>query len=286
MKLTSIGLNESMLKKKARTAKIGKQVRTSAAVIIKALEIPFGMSENVNPKPYRDIAKAPTESFWDGTNSASKQFWQWLKQNGVESPLGQIPKFAEGGDGRAYFVGKHVVKFTRDRAGANIANMCIGVQNAPAPVIAVWRVPAIPLWAILQWRVHPEKVPAEIKLAADYLTAWIDENPGMESFPTDQDAQTIEAKKLLTKLGGPLKLIPSVVLVMNVHNKLYFSTGFSHTDGGPTNISMRKGTGEVDDEVVYHDLGPNMGSNYKPREVLDQIHTTRKKLNLPDVDEV
>lgn len=283
MKLASIRVNESMLKQKARTKKVGQQVRNSAAALIRALAVPTTQVESVNP---RDIAKAPTEAFWLGTHPVSQQFIGWLRQFGIEPPMRQVPKFAEGGDGRAYFVGEHVVKFTRDRAGANIAHMCIGVPDAPAPVIAVWRVPSTSLWAILQWRVHPEKVPAEIKLAADYLTAWLDDNPGMESFPTDRKGQEAEAVKMLTALKGPAKLVPSVVLVMDVHNKLYFTTGFSHSDGGPTNISMRKGTGGDDDQVVYHDLGPNMGGDYKPRRVLDQIHATRKRLKLPDVDEV
>lgn len=283
MKLANIGVNESMAQRKARTKKVGQQVHTSAAAIAKALAIPTTQLENTHP---REIAKAPTEALWMGTHPASQQFIAWLRQFGIEAPMRRVPKFAEGGDGRAYFVGEYVVKFTRDRAGANIAHMCIGVPDAPAPVIAVWRVPSSALWAILQWKVHPEKVSAEIKLAADYLTAWLDDNPGMESFPVDRSGQEVEARRMLTALGGPMNLVSSVVLVMNVHNKLFFTTGFSHSDGGPTNISMRKGTGGDDDQVVYHDLGPNMANDYKPRRVLDQVHATRKKLNLPDVDEV
>lgn len=284
MRLTSITVNESPGKRKARVRQVGQQVQTSAAALIRALVIPTAATQTEATD--RNAAKGPTEAFFRGTHPHTQVFLAWLRQYGVEPPMGQIPQFAEGGDGRAYFVGQHVVKFTRDRAGANIANMCVGVPNAPAPVLAVWRVPGAPLWAILQWRVHPEKVSKEIKLAADYLTAWLDENPGMESFPTDKAGQEAEAQKLLAALGGPAGLVPSVMLVMDVHNKLYFTTGFVHSDGGPTNISMRKGTGEADDEVVYHDVGPNMANDYKPRKVLDQIHNNRKKLNLPDVEEV
>ena len=253
------------------------QLQKVADALIRALSLPSNTGVHAED---RDIAKSRTEPIWAGQHPASPKFFAWLRQNGVEAVPGQLPQYAEGGDGRAYFLGRHVVKFTRDRAGANIANMCVGVRGAPAPVIAVWRVPAVPLWAILQWRVQPERVPGDIKAAADYLTAWLDENPGMEEFPTARPDQEKEAARLLAALGGPAALVPSVVMMMDVHNRLFRHTGFAHSDGGPTNISMR------DDEVVYHDLGPNMGKDYRAREVLDRVHANRKKLNLPDVEEV
>lgn len=260
------------IKKADRLA--GKRLRDVAAMLIQALEVP-----TITAEERKELAKGPTEGLWTGQHQSSQAFRAWLASFKVEAPF-QVPPFAEGGDGRAYFVGQYVVKFTRDRAGANIANMCIGVPGAPAPVIAVWRVPALPLWAILQWRVHPEKVHKDIKMAADYLTAWLDMNPELEAFPDDQKEQELEARKLLKALRGPANLVSSAMLVMQVHNKLYYSTGFVHTDGGPTNISMK------DDEVVYHDLGPNMPGDYNPRHVLDRVHATRKKLNLPEVDEI
>lgn len=257
-----------------------KQIRQASYRLIQALSTEAITSENID----RDAAKGPTERLWTGEHAQSSKFWSWLAEHGVKASHSRIPKFAEGGDGRAYFVGKHVVKFTRDRAGANISKMCIGVPDAPAPVISVWRVPGETVWAILQWKVYPEKVPQQIKLAADYLTAWLDDHPEIEAFPTDLEDQQALARTVLADLDGPMDIAPSIVLVMITHNKLYYATGFTHTDGGPTNISMRDA--DEGSELVYHDLGPNMVANYSPRKVLDKIHDTRKRLNLPDITEV
>lgn len=245
------------------------------AILTRTLEIPTTAVEHTD----RESAKGATTGLWTGQDPAAVQFHSWLKSHGVAPPQ-EPPKFKDGGDGRAYFVGRHVVKFTRDRAGANVANMCTKVPNAPAPVIAVWRVPGKSIWAILQLLVQPERVAKDVATAADYLTVWMDDNPDIESFPPDRQGQEAEAARVVEHFGLDPSLVPSLVMVMNAHSKLYHTTGFSHTDGGPTNISMK------DDELVYHDLGPNMTGDYKPRAVLDKIHATRQKLQLPDVDEV
>lgn len=258
------------IRKKSSTA----VMQRLASLLTKALSVPTTTSEDV-----RERAKGPTTTLWTGQHPASVKFKSWLQGYGVVAPPA-VPQFKDGGDGRAYFVGRHVVKFTRDRAGANVANMCTKVPGAPAPVIAVWRVPGEPVWAILQLLVQPERVAKDVATAADYLTVWMDDNPDIESFPPDRQGQEAEAAKVVEHFGLDPSLIPSLVMVMNAHSKLYHTTGFSHTDGGPTNISMK------DDELVYHDLGPNMTGSYKPREVLDKIHANRQKLNLPVVDEV
>lgn len=264
-------------------SKTKRQLAATAKSIIRALSIPEVQLEDAN---HREIAKSPTEQLWLGQTQASKDFLRWLKEYDIDTPIGKIPTFAEGGDGRAYFLGKYVVKFTRDKAGANIANMCIGTPRAPAPVVAVKQIPNSRIWAIILLKVHPDKVPANIKLASDYLMAWIDDHPDTESFPTDQSGQEEVANLIVRELGAPSQIIPSIITMMNVHNRLYFSTGFSHTDGGPSNISMLKGTGDEDDQVVYHDLGPNVTSGYDPDKEISKIKNNRKKLNLPDIKEV
>lgn len=279
MRLAEINKRTTPMVKKVRTT---QRIKNAANLIIKTL----GATGVTNEDTRRESAKTPTEVLWTGRHPAAQKFWLWLRQFGVEAPIGQVPQFVEGGDGRAYFVDKYVVKFTRDRAGANIANMCIGVPGAPAPVIAVWRVPGETIWAVLQWKVHPEKVSTNIRKAADYLTAWLDDHPDTESFPTELAKQQKLAKSVLSEFNGPIDLVPSMVLVMNAHNKLYFTTGFTHTDGGPTNISMRQTDDDGNEELVYHDLGPNMGADYSPRKILDKVHDNRRKLNLPAVDEI
>jgi predicted unusual protein kinase regulating ubiquinone biosynthesis (AarF/ABC1/UbiB family) len=111
--------------------------------------------------------------------------------------------------------------------------------------------------------------------------AWLDKNPDLIHFPTDTIEQKEMAKELLAQLKGSKELVSTVIMVMNTHNKLYFSTGFKHNDAGGGNMSK-----DSNNQLVYHDLGPNRTSDYQPRKTLDQVHATRKKLKLPPLDEI
>jgi hypothetical protein len=227
-------------------------------------------------------SKQDTERFWRGDDS----FYQWLQKNGVNFNAGQVPSFAEGGVGRAYFVGDKVIKFTKNRVEANVAKAAMGQQDSPTAIIDVWRAPGgAPLWAILQKYVNVD-VEKELKTAADIATAVMDElrakNPNFTNFPTDQR----QLKKLATDAAReykqPAAVIPYIISAMNAINQLYFKTGFTHDDAGPTNIGRDMTTGNI----VFHDLGPNVTKGFMARPALDRIHKNREQLGLPPLVEV
>jgi hypothetical protein len=224
-------------------------------------------------------AQDDTKRFWLTQNAP---FYSWLAQNQVSFQPGVLPRFVDGGSGRAYFLGDKVVKFTRNRVEANVAKAAIG-QDAPAAVISVWRSPGEPLWAILQKYVNVN-VEKELKDAADIATALMDDlrekDPTFTHFTDNQKKQL--AKKALQMYGKPISLLPYVVSAMNAINQLYFRTGFTHDDAGPTNIGRDMTTGNI----VFHDLGPNLTKNFKARDALDKIHKNRAALGLPALAEV
>jgi len=227
-------------------------------------------------------AQSDTKRFWLSPNP-SEPFYSWLQQNQVDFQPGILPRFVDGGSGRAYFVGDKVVKFTRNRVEANVAKAAIG-QDAPAAVINVWRIPGgEPLWAILQKYVNVN-VEQELKDAADIATALMDDlrekNPNFTHFNNKQ--KQFLAKQALQRYGKPMTLLPYVVSAMDAINQLYFRTGFTHDDAGPTNIGRDMSTGNI----VFHDLGPNLTKNFKPRDMLDKIHQNRAALGLPALAEV
>lgn len=226
------------------------------------------------------IAKADTTRFW--FSPPNGLFYSWLRQNQVPFQLGTTPRFVDGGSGRAYFLGDKVVKFTRNRVEANVAKAAIG-QDAPAAVIDVWRSPGEPLWAILQKYVNVN-VEKELQIAADVATALMDDlkekDPSFTHFTDNQKKQL--AKQALQRYGKSPSLLPYVVSAMTAINQLYFRTGFTHDDAGPTNIGRDMTTGNI----VFHDLGPNLTKGFRARDALDKIHQNRAALGLPALAEV
>jgi predicted unusual protein kinase regulating ubiquinone biosynthesis (AarF/ABC1/UbiB family) len=68
---------------------------------------------------------------------------------------------------------------------------------------------------------------------------------------------------------------------MNAINQLFYKTGFTHDDAGPTNIAK-----DQSGRIVFHDLGPNVNKSFNARSALDRIHQNREKLGLPNLIEV
>jgi len=226
-------------------------------------------------------SQAPTEQFWLSTD-LNNPFYTWLSQNEVKFTPGQVPRFVDGGVGRAYFLGNKVVKFTNNRVEANVAKASIG-QSIPAAIISVWRTPIKQLWAILQKYVNVN-IEQELKDAADIATVIMDDlkekDPHFTHFPEDQMEKL--ASQAVTQWHKPTTLIPYIVSAMNAINQLYLKTGFTHDDAGPTNIARDPDTGHI----VFHDLGPNSTKNFKARPFLDKMHQNREKLGLPAFTEV
>ena len=230
----------------------------------------------------KEESQTGTERFWLSTDP-NNPFHTWLQQNGVNFTPGQLPRFAEGGGGgRAYFLGDKVVKFTRNRVEANVAKASIG-QEVPTAVISVWRIPSTPLWAILQRYVNVN-IEQELKDAADIATALMDElreqDPHFTHFPDDKKQQL--ATHAARKYNKPATIIPYIISAMDAINQLYFSTGFTHDDAGPSNIARDFKTGKI----VFHDLGPNVTKDFRARPAMDKIHKNRERLGLPALAEV
>jgi hypothetical protein len=237
----------------------------------------FCICEDRNQESQKD-----TERFWLATEN--NPFYDWLEKNSVNFKPGNLPGFADGGIGRAYFLGDKVVKFTKNRVEANVAKAAIG-QNTPTAIIDVWRAPGLPLWAILQKYVNVN-IEKELKIAADIATAIMDdlkeENPNFTSFPINPQEQEKLAAEAVRKYNQPTNLIPYIISAMNAINQLYFKTGFTHDDAGPTNIGRDFQTGKI----VFHDLGPNVTKNFKSRPILNKIHKNREQLGLSPLAEV
>lgn len=210
-----------------------------------------------------------TEQFW-----SNPQFLQWLQSNGVQPPTNELPDYDQGGAGRAYFVGNHVVKFTNNQVEGKVAEMCAGRNDLPTPVIAVTQV-GQGTYAILQHMVEMgDMLDKNVRDAADWLTLIVDEHPEMTGFPKDPREQEQLIRATLEPEGAPMNLMPYFKLVMGALAELYHGTGFKHDDAGPTNVGMHKG------RVVFPDLGPNQTSDFSTDKALGQIATNRKSLGL------
>jgi len=244
------------------------QIQNVASILASLFSIPT-LSEA------RLRANENTEKFW--TNSRSPLI-PWLQKHSISIPSG-VPKYAQGGSGRAYFLDKdYVVKMTANRVESNVANIVKNGSDLPTPVIDVLPLPG-GFYAILQHHVNTN-VPKQIKDAADYLTMIIDDYPEMNGFPqTVQDQQKI-CSEILVKNGGNKSLLPYMLVVLKVLIHLYHATGFKHDDAGPTNIAMHNG------KIVIHDLGPNETGKFNPRNSLNQIHQNRANLGLPNIPEI
>lgn len=247
-----------------------QNIEKAKSLLLNILEIP-SFSE----------AKAhdTTEIFWTNPESA---IYPWLLKHGIKTPIGILPPFTQGGVGRAYFLKNHVVKFSANKVEANVAKMVAGRTDLPTIIIDV-----LPLndgfYAILQNFANMTNISQQIKMGADYLTLVIDNMPEMviNGFPTNSIEQNKIAKIAVEKFGrNRTEIIPFMVMMMVVLNKLYKATGFIHTDAVPQNIGIYKGKFRIPD------LGPNETGNFNARKELNKIYSNRKKLGLPPHEEI
>lgn len=211
-----------------------------------------------------------TEQFW--TNPQSPIFG-WLQSHGVPITPGVLPPFAQGGAGRAYFLGNNVVKMSANRVEANVAKMVAGRSDLPTPVIDVLYLDQN-VYAILQHHVNTD-IPREIAQAADLLTAAIDDHPEMQGWPNNKAEQETLCRETLQRNGGNASLLPYMLMLLEVLLSLYQATGFKHDDAGPTNLGMHQG------KIVIPDLGPNQTGDFNQLDALAGIQKNRQSLGLP-----
>ncbi len=177
-----------------------------------------------------------------------KDFNVWLNSHTIKN-------YVDGGVGRAYFLEKKVIKFTRDPIEAMIAKLLFNVYDLP------------PIWAIL--RDYIDEAPVHIKEAADIVGTVLDNNPSLEYFPEEDDL----ALKVIYKYKKDISLIPCIREIMVMLNDIYYKTGYLPDDVGPTNIGLCNG------KVVLIDIGPAF-SLKRPEEYLQKIKLNRQKLGL------
>lgn len=196
-----------------------------------------------------------------------------LRKHGIPIPS-EVPQYVDGGAGRCYMLDDFVVKMSANRVEANVANMVANKDHLPTPIIDVAYL-GDNIYAILQHYVDVKNIPDEIKQAADFLTAVVDDYPEMESFPEDKQEQQKLCVKALLDNGGSLHLLPFMISLMDNLIQIYKETGFKHNDAGPTNIGMRNG------QVVIPDLGPNQDKDFDPLSTLAQMRKNRERMGLP-----
>ena len=228
-------------------------------MLTKSLAVPHGIKE----------AKAhdSTEKYWLDPCSPLKEF---LRNNGINPP-NTVPKFAQGGVGRVYFVGSHAIKITSNRVEANVARMVMGNSDTPTIVIDVDYI-GDGFYAILQPTIDMN-VPEDIKRAADYVTALGDEL--CFQFPKSKSRLKKLCSDTISRYGGEKKLLPLMLSIIDMLNKLYNATGYYHDDAGPTNIGLHNG------RVVIPDLGPNEPKDFDQLSALSKINKNRESLGLP-----
>lgn len=232
------------------------------------------MLQQITTYKEETVAQESSVEAWSDAN-----FIRWLRHYGIEVVPGQPPKkFADGGVGRAYFIGDKVVKFTNNRVEGNVANMVAGKPNTPTRIIGVYRFKAKPLWAILQKKIKMD-LPKMIAKASDVLMAYVDES-GITEFPKDEVSRVRIAKEAAEMFEQSAELVPFILEIMETLDSLYRNTGFFHDDAVPQNLGMD------DDKIVIPDLGPNQPKDFNARKSLDQIHQRRSRLGLPPYEEI
>jgi len=257
-----------------QTEQLQKEVQNVASILTRLFTIPSPTtSEHRRLKAHDN-----TEMFWTQPDSP---LLKWLSKHGIKHDPSELPSFAQGGVGRAYFIpgNNYVVKMSANRVEANVAKMVAGRDELPTVVIDVTYLDN-GIYAILQHYVNTNP-PKEIKDAADYLTTIIINNPNMQQFPTNKKQQEEMSKKALSEYGGgSTSLIPSMLLMMDVINQLYHATGFFHNDAGPTNVGIHQG------KIVIPDLGPNEPGDFDSLDALAKIQKNRRNLGLDRHDSI
>jgi len=267
-------LKQEQLKNKI--IRIGNILSQALSVDIQAgaMSVSSGTNEGYESRQLK--AHSITEKYW--LEPELSQLHSWLASHGIEWSSNKLPKFKEGGSGRAYFVNDHVVKFTANKIEANVAYMASKYKSSPTPIIDVLPLGST-MYAILQHHVDMN-VSKDIRDAADYITAIVDDHPDMEGFPSDRKTQEQLSRAVLADYGGDIKLLPYMMTVLTALHGLYRITGFKHDDAGPTNVGMQQ------DKVVFPDLGPNETGDFDPDKAMEKISQSRRKLDLPPWKEI
>lgn len=212
--------------------------------------------------------------FW----KKSSVLQNWLQNHGINFKTGEVPKYIDGGAGRAYFIDNYVVKFSRNPVEANVAKMTASNKSLPTPIIDVLSL-GNNTYAILSHKVEMN-VPEKIKDAADYVTVICDDYPEMDGFPSDLETQKKLSIEVLKKYNGDMGLLPFMLIILSNLSKLYKATGFKHDDAGPSNVGVMGGN------IVFPDLGPNQTKDFNASSALDKIKGNREKLGLPDFSRI
>lgn len=214
-------------------------------------------------------AKSGTERLWTDSD-----FLNWLGSNGVEVSSGKVPPYAEGGVGRAYFLGDKVVKFTDNRVEANVANIVSGRRDLPTRVDSVYKVPGAPIYAILGDKLNMN-FPKTMGHAADVFMAYTDET-GIESVPDSEEERQRMASMVASSFGEPKHMIPYFRAIIDMHHAMYKGTGYFHTDAMPQNLGL-----DAEGNPVMVDLGPHKHTGQGER--LSDITSRRSRMGLQPV---
>jgi len=232
-----------------------KKIRKVQDLISKISSIPKFV-ERVNPEELNDVWK-------------NKKIRSWLHSHGIE--ILNTPSFAQGGSGIAYFLPKEmVVKVTDDIVEANIAKMLIN-SNIENNLIDVFNFNNY--YLILQHKLDTTNIPKQMKTAADLVTVMIDEYE-LEEFPDNIEKTKQMCLKILKDNNFSIEYLDKMMIIIQILNKIYKSTGFFHDDAGPTNIGMKNGN------TYVFDYGPNKTKDYSSAKAIDKINKQRERLDL------
>lgn len=247
-----------------------RQISNVSSLLIELFQLPSGGNRTKLENKQRPKAHANTERFWIDPNS---HLHSWLHNHQIILKP-EIPPYKQGGAGRAYFIGdEYVVKMSANRVEANVADMVKEQNIVITPIIDVTYLDDN-IYAILQYFVDTN-LPTHIAKASNYLTLAADDYPDMEGYPTTRDEQESLCRKILNDQQGDMRLLPHMIMILDILAKLYSMTGFKHDDAGPTNIGM------MDGNVVITDLGPNETGDFDQLSTLSKIRKNREKLGLP-----
>lgn len=248
-------------------SKMKQEIRQSSFILRKTLDIPSQKSE----EKIHDVADA----YWN-----TPELKSFLTKNNIPLPKG-VPAFADGGVGRVYFLGKHVVKLSQNKVEANVAKMVANSPNLPTVVIDVQPI-GNRVYAILQEYVNTHTIDMRIRVSADVAMTILDRNPQISQTGWPKDSVLAKlSKDVLQHFNQSLDLIPWILAVIKTHNMLYHATGFFHDDAVGSNVGLHPKKG-----VVFPDLGPNQSGSYSDADALAKIKSNRKQLQLPDFDEI
>lgn len=211
------------------------------------------------------VADASVQA-WAGTHQQSAAFFAWLSGIGIHAKAGmKLPDHADGGVGRAYFVGEpvKVVKFTSDANEYHIAGKVAGDLKGPARVIGVKDLGGSLFVIAQEYAAVDKNAPAKLRKAADFLQGgYIDLHPEVEhsGLPRDERSKAAIAQSLSRTYGkGDPEIAAFIVKLIDVLNALFDKTGFLHDDAGPSNVGIAQ-----DGSVILSDLGPNRNNLIDP----------------------